>query len=82
VSYLFVHDLAIVGNENVTLGGEGSNLRSFTGATRPVERVSWLDNGQEVPFMQDTERGTLTVDANGFTYGSDWVVRVARVEYR
>ena len=82
VSYLFVHDLSIVGNENVTLGGEGSNLRSFTGATRPVERVSWLDNGQEVPFMQDTERGTLTVDANGFTYGSDWVVRVARVEYR
>ena len=82
VSYLFVHDLAIVGNDNVTLGGEGSNLRSFTGATRPVAAISWLDNDQQVPFMQDVERGTLTVDANGFAYGTDWVIRVARVTYR
>lgn len=82
VSYLFVHGLAIVGNDNVTLGGEGSNLRSFTGATRPVAKVTWLDDGAEVPFMQDCDRGTFTVDANGFTYGTDWVVRVAKVEYR
>lgn len=82
VSYVFVHDLAIVGNENVTLGGEGSNLRSFTGAVRPVSRISWLDDGAEVPFMQDCDRGTLTIDANGFTYGCDWVVRIARIEYR
>lgn len=82
VSYLFVHDLAIVGNDNVTLGGEGSNLRSFTGATRPVAAISWLDNDQQVPFMQDVERGILTVDANGFAYGTDWVIRVARVTYR
>ncbi len=82
VSYVFVHDLAIVGNENVTLGGEGSNLRSFTGATRPVSSIAWLDDGGSVPFMQDCGRGTLTIDANGFTYGCDWVVRVARIDYR
>ena len=71
-----------MGNENVTLGGEGSNLRSFTGAVRPVSRISWLDDGAEVPFMQDCDRGTLTIDASGFTYGCDWVVRIARIEYR
>ena len=32
--------------------------------------------------MQDVERGTLTVDAKGFAYGTDWVIRVARVTYR
>ena len=80
-SYLFIHDLSIVGNEDVTLGGEGSNLRSFTGAGSPVAEITWLDDGANVPFMQDCARGTLTVDANGFTYGTDWVVRVAKVTY-
>lgn len=81
-SFLFIHDLEVGGNEDVTLGGEGPTLRSFVGAEKPIARISWLDDGRDIPFVQDTTKGILTVDAKGYTYGSDWVVRVARVEYR
>ena len=80
-SYLFVHDLQVGGNEDVTLGGEGPTLRSFSGARKPIVRISWLDDGHDVPFAQNANEGILTIDAKGYTYGSDWVVRVARVEY-
>ena len=80
-SYLFVHDLQVGGNEDVTLGGEGPTLRSFSGARKPIARISWLDDGHDVPFAQNANEGILTIDAKGYTYGSDWVVRVARLEY-
>lgn len=81
-SYLFIYDLLVGGNKYVTLGGEGPTPRSFIGAKKPIARITWLDDGSSVPFMQDVSQGLLTVDAKGFTYGSDWVVRVARVEYQ
>lgn len=79
--YLFIHDLGVVGNENVVLGGEGSNLRSFTGVTGNIAKITWLDNEEEIKFMQDTKKQMLTIDANGYTYGSDWCVRIAKIQF-
>lgn len=79
--YLFIHDLKIVGNENVVLGGEGINLRSFSGIFKEIKKITWLDNGESVPFMQDKNKGILTIDAGGYTYGTDWCVRVAKINF-
>ena len=77
--YLFVYDLPIVGDDNVTVGhGQKVNtLRSFTGITEKGEKVTWLDNGKELPFTQD--KGIFTMDAIGYPYGRNLVVRVAKV---
>ena len=78
--YLFVFDLGISGSSNVTVGGKGSRMVSFSGIDRKVNKVTWMDNGQEVPFMQDEKTGMFTMYANGYQYGCQYVVRVAKVE--
>lgn len=79
--YLFIHDLKIVGNENVVLGGEGVNLRSFSGVFKKITQINWLDNEEAVSFVQDADKGILTLDTSGYTYGTDWCVRVARISF-
>lgn len=79
--YLFIHDLKIVGNDNVVLGGEGINLRSFIGVSKKIKKITWLDNGHSVSFMQDSKKGILTIDVGGYTYGTDWCVRVAKITF-
>lgn len=77
--YLFVYDLPIVGDDNVTVGhGERVNtIRSFTGITEKVEKVTWLDNGKELTFAQ--KDGVFAMDAVGYPYGRNLVVRVAKI---
>ena len=75
-------DLKVVGNDNVVLGGEGVNPRSFVGIDRPIESVYWLDNEEYLSFTQDLHKRVLTVDATGYPYGSDWVVRIAQIDYK
>lgn len=79
--YLCVFDLQVVGNDNVVLGGEGVNPRSFVGVTRPIQAIHWLDNQEKLTFTQDINKKVLTIDATGYPYGSDWVVRIAQIDY-
>ncbi|MGL5346338.1 MAG: alpha-L-fucosidase [Peptostreptococcaceae bacterium] len=76
--FLFIHDLKIVGDENVILGEEGKNLITFTNVKQKIEKVKWLDNEEELKFTQNEELGTLTIDATGYAYGTDLIVRVAK----
>ena len=53
--------------------------RRFTGIHEEVSSVRWMDNGEELSFEQDCDAGILTVNASGFSYGDNYVVRVAEV---
>lgn len=76
--YFFVHDLAIKGNENVTVEGGGYGPRSFSGLQDKIARIRWTDNGEELSF---TQNGTdITVDCTGYPYGTNLVVRIAEAE--
>lgn len=44
---------------------------------RTIKSVSWLDNGEEVEFVQNGD--AVTVTAKPFTYGSHLVVRIAKI---
>lgn len=78
-TYLFIHDLEIMGNENVTLGGEGDHPRSFTKVFNNINGIRWLDNKEELKYTHNKENGLLCVNATGYPYGTNLVVRVAEV---
>lgn len=82
--YLFAFDLGIEGDENVTIGEQtdASRLRTYAGIDRKLKAVRWLDNGLELPFVQDTDQRILTVRMTGFPYGKNLVVRAAELVER
>ena len=76
--YLFIHNLGGVGDAHVTVGGGGVGPRGFARFDRPVAGVRWIDNDEELRFAH--EGGLLCIDATGYPYGVDRVVRVAEVK--
>ncbi|MFC3772080.1 alpha-L-fucosidase [Paenibacillus sp. GCM10012303] len=77
--YLFIHHLKRSGHADVTVGGGGPGSKTFTGLSRKVESVHWLDNGERLEFTQDAAAGTFSFTATSFPYGVNYVVRVAEV---
>jgi alpha-L-fucosidase len=75
--YFFVHNLAVSGDWNVTIPFGGVGPRTFTGVSQPIRSVRWLDNGEELPFVQDAAADLFAFQATGYPYGVDYVVRVA-----
>ena len=78
-TYLFIHDLSISGDENVTVGASGTGPRIFSGMKGKVSSARWMDNGEELKFKQDEGGGELTVEATGYPYGTNTVVRVVEL---
>jgi alpha-L-fucosidase len=80
--YLFVYDLSIEGDAHVSIGGSGNGMRSFSNINKQVKSVRWLDNDEQLKFANSSDAGLLTVNATGFPYGTNLVVRVAEVEMK
>jgi len=76
--YLFIHNLSIRGDKNVTLQTGGAGPRSFAAVSRKIQSARWMDNREELKFQQDAD-GKLTVEATGFPYGTNTVVRVIEI---
>lgn len=79
-AYLYIHDMCVLGDANVTVPGGGLGWKDFDRVKGKVKKVSWSDNGEELEFTQDGEH--LVVNATGFPYGKNFVVRVADVEFK
>ncbi len=75
--YLFIHDLGIRGDKNVTVDVGGSGPRTFEGLKKKIAKAEWIDNGEKLKFKQDGDQ--LTVTCTGFPYGTNTVVRVIRL---
>ena len=80
--YLFIYNLTAVGNEHVTIGGNESGIRTFSNMTEKIAAVRWLDSGELLDFASNSDAGILTIDATGYPYGTNLVVRVAEVELK
>lgn len=74
--YLFVYDLAIKGDDNVTVGGKYRGAYAFGGVQDEIEFVKWMDNDEELSFVQGDNM--LAVDFTGQPYGKSYPVRVAK----
>lgn len=79
--YYVVYDLNVTGDAHVTVGAGGTGPRSFKGLNKPIKRVRWLDNGEELKFSQNVEAGLGTIDFTGYPYGVCLVVRVAEISF-
>lgn len=79
--YLFVFDLPIVGDSHVTVLEGGSQPSTFIGVFNDIKTIKWMDNEEELSFIQDPDSGVLTVNTTGFRYGANYIVRVAEVSY-
>lgn len=78
--FWFAFDLSIQGDPNVVVPGRGAGPRTVTGLDRRIRGVRWLDNGEELSFAQNLEKGFATVHLTGQPYGTSLVVRVAEIE--
>ncbi|MEO0514873.1 MAG: alpha-L-fucosidase [Planctomycetota bacterium] len=78
--HYFAFGLAREGDSHVTLDGGGVGPRSLLAYDRPVGRIAWLDaDDPPLDFTQNLDAGLLTFHATGYPYGTDRVVRVARI---
>ena len=78
-AYLFFHDLSISGNASVTVAGGGLGYKYFKNVKGKVKSVKWTDNDEELRFVQNDDN--LWVNATGYPYGCNYIVRVAEVEF-
>ena len=78
--YFFIHDLARMGNTNVTVGGKYWGNLAFNGVPECIESIEWMDNGESLSFTQSGS--ALSFVATGFPYGVSTCVRVARAKIK
>jgi alpha-L-fucosidase len=78
--YYFAYDLALEGDEHVVRGEDGNGPRALADLHIPISGVQWLDSGEQLTFIQDTTRGVAALDCTGYPYGTNMVVRVARLK--
>ena len=78
--YFFIHDLAIKGDKNVTVGGNYQGAHVFCGVDEEIESIQWMDNGEALSFIQKDD--IFTFDAVGFPYGTQTCVRVAKAKIK
>lgn len=76
--YLFIFDLGIEGDSNVTVKGKRLGNYSFGNVTEKIASVEWMDNGEQLKFTLGD--GLLAINATGYPYGTSYVVRVAKAK--
>lgn len=77
--YLFITSLTQTSNWQLQDKGRGPGPRVFKGIKREFKEAKWMDNGEKLKFEQDLSGQQLTLHATGYPYGTNTVVRVARL---
>jgi alpha-L-fucosidase len=76
---LYVHDLTPTADTRAHGHSRGAGKRPFAGLPEKWKSAKWLDNGQELKLERGDD-GRLILNATGYPYGTNTVVRVARLE--
>jgi alpha-L-fucosidase len=79
--YLFIHSIASGGDHNVAVfRGKGKPI-VFTGISKPANEIRWLDSDEKISFAQNSESAMLCLQTTPYPYGTNLVVRVAKVKF-
>lgn len=81
IAYLFIHNLSISGDKNVTLENGGAGVKIFNNIDKKIKSIQWVDNDEQLSFTQDLDKKYASVFATGYSYGIDLVVRIAKMEF-
>ncbi len=77
--YLFLFDLPTIGDKDVAVGGGKEGPRVFKGLKKEISSVQYIDNKQNLEFSYESNTENLTIEAKGYVYGTNLVVRIAEV---
>ena len=75
--YLFVPRLGIVGSPNVVKNPENLKKVNLHGFDKTIKEVKWIDNGEDLNVIN--ENGEKFVECTQYAYGTNLVVRVAKI---
>ncbi len=76
--YLFVTDLTPTSNTMANMGAHrGPGPRRFRGVPAGYREAVWMDNGETLKVESSADG--LTLHATGYSYGTNTVIRVARL---
>lgn len=78
---LYCPGIPLLGVKNVV--EETADFQSnmeLDGAEKEAASIHWLDSGEELKFVQEGSR--IHLNATGFPYGRDLIVRIARIEWK
>ena len=78
-AYLYIHGLNVLGSAHVIVAGGGLGFKYFKNVKRKVKSAKWTDDGEVLDFVQHGDH--LWVNATGFPYGCNFVVRVVELEF-
>lgn len=77
--YLFYHGLVMSGDANVVIASDRKSLiEDRFEMEKTVTSMKWLDDGTDVDFEQ--KDGKVIVSPGSYRYGTDLVVRIAKIE--
>ena len=77
--YYFAYNLAREGDSHVTVAGGGAGPRVISGLHEQIQSAAWLDSGKEIEFAHDAGTGLGALELSGYPYGTNLVVRVAKI---
>lgn len=78
--YLFITDLTPTSNPQIHgPKSRGAGPRVFQGVSREFKEAVWLDNGETLKIERDAAKQELTLHATAYPYGTNTVIRVARL---
>jgi alpha-L-fucosidase len=79
--YLFITELTATSNTMATgVKSRGPGRRRFTGVGQRYASARWMDSGEALKMEQDG--ADLTLHATAYPYGTNTVVRIARLSNR
>ncbi len=78
--YLFIFNLTATSDTRAHgVRARGPGKRAFKNTARAYPEAEWMDNGQKLKTEYEAATKTLTLNATVYPYGTNTVVRVARV---
>ncbi len=79
--YLFITDLTPTSNTMAHMSGhKGAGARKFAGVEKAYKEATWMDSGESLKMEFDGNAKQLTLHATNYPYGTNTVVRVARLK--
>ena len=76
--YMFCFDVGMGGDGNVVVWERDDTHINRFSFPEKIKRITWLDNGKEAKFEQTCD--STTIYTVPFAYGTDLIVRVAKIE--
>lgn len=79
--YYYCHDLGIGSDGELTIFDGSVKNCVLENVNRKIKSIKWLCNDESLEFDQNLDNQTLTITATPYSYGTDMLVRVAKIEF-